>query len=95
MSWKFERNSRQAPTPSELAAINDYAASRSLHIERISIHGNHWYYWLRGKLWLSNIASIYIVAAQSLDGVQHHIHVAFDPWFKSKQLQVLLDRRVP
>jgi hypothetical protein len=95
MSWKYERNPRQEPTPLESAAINDYAESRGLQVERISAHGNHWYYWLRGILRLSNIASIYIVTAQSPDRAQHQIHVAFDPMFEPKQLQVLLERRAP
>jgi len=95
MSSKYERKPSQEPTPSESAAIHDFAASRGFRVGRISVQGNHWYYWLRGHFRLSNIASIYVVSAQSADGTPHQIHVAFDPIFKSKQLRVLVEKRAP
>jgi hypothetical protein len=95
VSWKYERTPPQKPTPLESASIDDYAASRGLHIERTVVHGDHWYYWLRGVWRLSNLASIYIVTALSPDGTRHQLHVAFDPMFKSRQLQLLLEKRAP
>ena len=94
---KFQSRRKPGPSPSELAAINEYAVSKGLSDIRILGERNVWSYWLRGKLFLSNLATIYAVAAKAPDGVLQHIHVAFDPWDGSNRnkLQVLSEKRAP
>lgn len=89
--------SRQSggPEPIEhdhLAAIRDYAASRSLEIESVADHSNHWWYWLRGMLFLSNLSRVYILLAKSADGHHLEIHLAFDPLAEGKSPRAVLER---
>jgi hypothetical protein len=56
--------------------IYAYVESRELRVVTIQADDNYWYYWLRGKLWLSNLASIFVVCVEDRDGNQHDIHVA-------------------
>ena len=95
MSWKYESNPRIGPSEHELAAIDGYATSHGLDVARISSGPSHWFYWLRGKLSLSNLASIYVVSASQPEGPPRQIHVAFDPLAKSKGMQVLLEKLAP
>ena len=95
MSWKYESNPRTGPSESELATINGYAISHGLNVAHVSLGPSHWFYWLRGKLSLSNLASIYVVSASHPEGRPRQIHVAFDPLAKSKGMRVLLEKPAP
>jgi hypothetical protein len=64
---------------SDLTAIERYINSNNLRVVEITQNGNHWRYWLRGNLLLSNVARIYLVTAESSDGALSTIHMAFDP----------------
>jgi hypothetical protein len=82
----------QGPSPSQSAAIEVYATSRGLRVVEVREGNNHWFYWLRGKFLLSNIASIYIINAEASNNAQLKIHVAFDPLATKSHLQVLLEK---
>jgi len=85
--WRRAQNK-----PLDLAEINALVASKSLRVISITENDNHWYYWLRGNLFISNLAHFFVVVAQAADGTRREIHVAFDPLAESKGLQVLLER---
>jgi len=89
---KFQSASPAGPEPSQRSAIEDYASSKGLRVVEVIESGNHWFYWLRGKLLLSNIARIFVVDVEAIDGSRHRIHVAFEPW-GNKPMQVLLEQR--
>ena len=89
---KFQFRRPPASRSSDLAAIDAFAASKALRVISVTENGNHWYYWLRGKLLLSNLARIFVVVGEAVDGSRRQIHVAFDPLSSSKELKVLLER---
>ena len=91
---KLQTRRRAQTKPADLQEINAFVASRSLRAISINENDNHWYYWLRGNLFISNLAHFFVVVAQAADGTRREIHVAFDPLAKSKGLQVLLERAV-
>jgi hypothetical protein len=77
--------------PSDIAAIEAYAEAHSLRVISVRRFDNHWRYWLRGKLLLSNVARIFIVVAESAESGRRELHIAFDNWGKSGALEVLQD----
>jgi hypothetical protein len=87
--WKISQ-----PRQSDFDAINTYAAANGLKVSKISISGNHWRYWLRGHVLLSNIARIYVINASTLDGKHQEIHVAVDP-MSPGALKVLQEKSLP
>jgi len=89
---KFQRRRIADPRPEDLAAINTFAASRNVRIVSVTRHDDPWYYWLRGKLLVSNLARFCVVVTESAEGARSEVHVAFDPWSPSKGMQVLLER---
>ena len=89
---KFQQRHSAQPQPEDLAAIEAIAASRSARIVSIARHDNPWYYWLRGKLLISNMARFCVVVIESSSGKRSEVHVAFDPWSRAKGMQVLLER---
>ena len=72
--WRISR-----PRQSVFDAIQTYATAKGLRVDRIREGGNHWRYWLRGHLLLSNIARTYVINGTTLDGERWEIHVAVDP----------------
>jgi hypothetical protein len=91
---KFQRRRTADPLPQDLAAISALTTSRNVRIVSVTRHEDPWYYWLRGKLLISNMARFCVVVTESADGARSEIHVAFDPWSPSKGMQVLLERPV-
>jgi hypothetical protein len=89
---KFQERRSAQPQPEDLATIEAFAASRSARIVSVARHDDPWYYWLRGKLLISNMARFYIVMIESSSGEEFEGHVAFDPWRHAKGMQVLLER---
>jgi hypothetical protein len=85
----------QRPRSADFEAIQDYMQSRQLRTVSIEQPNNHWRYWLRGKLRLSNLARTFVVVAENADGARREIHIAFDPWRESGALQVLQDKELP
>lgn len=80
------------PTHIQLDQINSFVTSISMKLTSISHGENPWYYWLRGKMNLSNIADFFILTGCNAVDVRREIHVAFDPIGRSKDLRVLIDR---
>ena len=80
--------------PSDYETIDNFLRSRGLTRIAVQRDDNYWRYWLRGKLYLSNCARIYIVEANEPAGQRREIHVAFDQWLMMgpARLQVLLER---
>ena len=80
--------------PSDYEAIDSFLRTRGLTRIAVQRDDNYWRYWLRGKLYLSNCARIYIVEANEPGGQRREIHVAFDQWpmMGTARLQVLLER---
>ena len=78
--------------PSDYAAIETFAASKGTKVISIKRNDNHWRYWLRGKLLLSNISRIFIVTVEASDGARREFHLAFDPLGSSGGLRVLEER---
>jgi hypothetical protein len=76
---KFQERRSAQPQPEDLATIEAFAASRSARIVSVARHDDPWYYWLRGKLLISNMARFYIVMIESSSGEEFEGHVAFDP----------------
>jgi hypothetical protein len=75
--------------PADFEAMRAYVQSRGLRVVAIQQNNNHWRYWLRGRIRLSNLARTFVLVADSPDGMRSEIHFAFDPWSQSGQLQVL------
>ena len=67
------------PRLSDFDAIETYATAKGLRINRIREGGNHWRYWLRGHVLLSNVARTYVIYGTTLDGKRQEIHVAVNP----------------
>jgi hypothetical protein len=89
---KFQERRSAQPQPADLAAIEAFAASRSARIVSVARHDDPWYYWLRGKLLISNMARFCVVVIESSAGDRSEVHVAFDPWSRDKGMQVLFER---
>ena len=89
---KFQERHSAQPQPEDLAAIEAFAASRSARIVSVARHDDPWYYWLRGKLLISNMARFCVVTIEASSGERSEVHVAFDPWRPAKGMQVLLER---
>src|SRR5262245_44366995 len=81
-------------TASDFRAIRAYAQSRNLQILEIVQSGNHWRYWLRGNLLLSNVARIFVVTVENPGGQRRKLHVAFDPIGGSRELKLLQEKPV-
>jgi hypothetical protein len=79
--------------PSDYESIDAMLKARSLQKIAVTKDNNYFRYWIRG-LGLSNVARIYIVTAAEQNGSRREIHVAFDDWSSSGELQVLLDREL-
>jgi hypothetical protein len=76
--------------PSDFEAIHELANARALRIISIEQRYNQWPYWLRGQLFLSNIARIFVVTVESKDGRSRELHVAIDNnWGAPDGIQVL------
>jgi hypothetical protein len=82
------------PRKGDFDAIEAYARSRGLQVSEVRAANNHWRYWLRGKLSLSNLARIYIVTAKTASGACTEIHMAVDPISRSSALTVLEENSV-
>jgi len=74
LAWRTSR-----PRQSAFDAIKKYVNALGLRVEKISDGRNHWHYWLRGHLRLSNIARTYVIHATSPYCAHEQIHVAIDP----------------
>jgi 1-aminocyclopropane-1-carboxylate deaminase/D-cysteine desulfhydrase-like pyridoxal-dependent ACC family enzyme len=73
----FKQHSGSAAPPAdELAVVRAFAAARELKVVSLRPSHNHWYYWLRGKLTLSNLASMYVITVDANNGEQREIHLA-------------------
>jgi hypothetical protein len=86
-SWFGTRTSKARL--SDFEAIQELANARSLRVISIEQRYNQWPYWLNGHLRLSNIARIFVVTVESKQGGSRVLHVAFDGWGKSGEIQVL------
>ena len=91
-----QRSGPGPPAAADLAAIDAYAASNEFRVAAVTEGENHWYYWLRGKIFLSNIARIFVVTAEDLKGTQRQIHIAITGGAlgQSRKLKVLLEEDV-
>jgi hypothetical protein len=78
--------------PADFEAIDAYAKSKDLKVESVKQTNSYWRYWLRGKIRLSNLSRTFVVTARAADGTEREIHVAFDPWRHSGELQVLQEK---
>jgi hypothetical protein len=76
---------------SDYAAIEEFAAARSLRIISVCRNDNHWRYWLRGKLSLSNVARVFIVVVEPAGVGRRELHIAFDDWRGSRTLRLPQD----
>ena len=74
--------------PSDFEAIEAFARARALRVISIEQRYNPWPYWLTGHLVLSNLARIFVVTADSIEG-RRELHVAFDIWRNSPAIQLL------
>ena|SRR5271166_1813628 len=90
---RFQTQESPEPDLSESVEIESFATSRNMRVISVLPNDNHWYYWLRGNLHVSNLAHFYVVIAELPDGTQREIHVAFDSWAQSKGMKVLVDRK--
>jgi len=91
---KFQARRSAQPQPEDLAAITAFASSRNARVVSVTRHDDPWYYWLRGKLLISNLARFCVVVMESASGSRSEVHLAFDPWRRSEGMQVLLERPV-
>ena len=89
LRWRWSR-----ATSSDFEAIETYARSRNLRVIEVDQSGNHWRYWLRGKLLLSNVARIFIVTVEGVNGARSKLHVAFDPVSGSRGLKLLQEKQI-
>ncbi|SRR5260221_8172017 len=80
------------PRESDFEAIDAYARSRNLRVVKVANSSNHWRYWARGRLLLSNLSRVYIVTAESASGSPLEIHIAFDPLSGADKPKVLLEK---
>ena len=89
-----QRSGAAAPPADELAAVRAFAAARHLQVISLRPNANHWYYWIRGKLTLSNLASMYIVTVDGGDGKQREIHLSITRGIFSPtlNLRVLMEK---
>jgi hypothetical protein len=87
----YSRWRTSQPRQSDFDAIETYTTANGLRVKKISIGGNHWRYWLRGHVLLSNIARTYIIDGTTLDGKHLEIHVAVDP-LSPGELKVLQEK---
>jgi hypothetical protein len=89
-----QRSGRAVPSADDLAAVSAFAASQELHIISLRPNDNHWYYWIRGKLMLSNLASMYVITVNTRAGMQREIHIAITRGIFSRtmELKVLMER---
>jgi hypothetical protein len=60
----------------------------------VATSGNHWRYWLRGKLTLSNIARMYVVDATNEAGQTRRLHLALDPMRKAEGVILLQEEQL-
>ena len=77
--------------PSDIAAIDAYAAAHSLRVISVRRSNYYWRYLLSGKAFLSNVARVFIVVVESAESARRELHVAFDNWGRSGEMQVLQD----
>jgi hypothetical protein len=68
--------------------------SKGMRVVSVAHNVNPWYYWIRGKLLLSNAARIYVALAESQHGQRRTIHIAFDDslFGRTKDAQILLEK---
>ena len=68
--------------------------SKGSRVVSIAQNDNPWYYWIRGKFLVSNVARIYVALVESQEGKRRAIHIAFDDGFfgRTKEPQILLER---
>jgi hypothetical protein len=77
--WLFIYWWTYRPRPSDVRAINDWAAENELRVISVS---HYWrqLWWMRRGLSLSTFARFYLVVADHPDGTgKREIYVAFDP----------------
>ncbi|TLY51716.1 MAG: hypothetical protein E6K53_06495 [Gammaproteobacteria bacterium] len=74
LRWRISR-----PRQSDFDAIETYATTKGLRVDKILKSKNYWRYFLRGHVLLSNVARVYVINASTFDGARREIHVAIDP----------------
>lgn len=93
---KYQRSGSAPPAAEDVAEIEGYAASKGMRVISLAQNLSPWPYWLRGKLFLSNIARIFIATAEDPNGRRHQIHLAINGGVlgRGRELQVLLEKDV-
>jgi hypothetical protein len=74
--------------PAHRSAIDDFAEQRGLRIISVTRSYNHFRFLFRGII-LSNLARLYRVAVEDIEGNHADIHVAFDSLFGPGKLVAL------
>ena len=93
-SLRHQRSGIPKPDPQDLAKIRAIVESKGLRVVSIAHNVNPWYYWIRGKLLVSNVARIYVALAESQEGKRRTIHIAFDDGLfgRTKDPQILIEK---
>jgi hypothetical protein len=73
--WRLVRD-----IPAHRSAIDDFAAHRGLRVIAVTRSHNHFRF-LFGGIILSNLARLYRVTVEDIEGTHADIHVAFDSLF--------------
>lgn len=81
--WRFVRDQ-----PAHRSAIEDFAAQRGLRVILVKRSDNHLRF-LFGGIMLSNLARLYRVAVEDIEGNRGDIYVAFDSLFGPGKLVAL------
>jgi len=80
--------------PADADLLEKYVKDRSLRVTSVTVSHNHWRYWLRGKVTLSNLARMYVVDAVSDTGQTRRLHLAFDPMRKAEGVILLQEEQL-
>jgi len=93
---KYQRSKAPKADQQDLAKVNEIVSSKGLRVVSIAQNVSPWYYWIRGKFLLSNVARIYVALGESVQGKRRTIHIAIDDGIfgRSKDAQVLLEKDV-